>query len=40
MAMVVAPLVAQFSVLLAPEFMVVGFAEKEEIVGMDPLPGG
>ena len=33
MAMVVAPLVVQFSVLLEPEVMVVGLAEKELIVG-------
>ena len=39
MAIVVAPLVAQFSVLLAPEFMLAGFAVKDLIVGAEPLPG-
>lgn len=33
MAMVVAPLVDQLSVLLEPEVMLVGLAEKEFIVG-------
>lgn len=39
MEMLVAPIVAQLSVLLAPEFMVVGFAAKDVIVGTDPFPG-
>jgi len=39
-AIVVAPVAAQLSVLLAPEFMVVGFAAKEVIVGTAPFPGG
>lgn len=38
MAIVVAPVAAQLSVLLVPEFMVVGFAVKEVTVGMDPFP--
>ena len=33
MLMLAAPVVAQLSVLLAPELMLVGFAEKELIVG-------
>jgi hypothetical protein len=33
-AMLVAPLVDQFSVLLEPELMLVGFAVKELIVGL------
>ena len=33
-AMLVAPLVAQLSVLLVPEFMLVGLAVKELIVGL------
>jgi hypothetical protein len=36
---VVAPLVAQLSALLAPEFMVVGFAVKDVIEGAEPVPG-
>ena len=36
----VAPLVAQLRVLLVPELMLAGFAEKEVIVGADPVPGG
>jgi hypothetical protein len=39
MAMLVAPVVAQFSALPAPEFMLVGFAVKEVIVGMAAFPG-
>lgn len=35
MAMLVAPVVVQLSVLLAPEFMPVGLAEKDVIVGID-----
>ena len=38
MATLVAPVAAQLSVLLAPEFMLVGFAEKELIVGAEPFP--
>jgi hypothetical protein len=34
MAMLVAPVVAQLSVLLEPEAMLVGFAVKEVIVGL------
>lgn len=37
MAILVAPAVAQLSVLLAPELTLVGFAEKEVIVGMEPF---
>ena len=37
MAILVAPVVAQFSVLLAPELMLVGDAVKEEIVGAVPI---
>jgi len=40
MVMVVAPLVAQLSLLLAPEFIVVGLAEKVEMAGTEPLTGG
>ena len=36
---VVDPLVAQFSVLLAPELMLLGFAVNELIEGADPAPG-
>lgn len=39
MAMVVAPAAAQLSVLLVPEFMLVGAAVKEVIVGADSFPG-
>jgi len=39
MAILVAPVVTQLRVLLAPEFMPVGFAEKEVIVGLGPFPG-
>jgi len=35
----VAPLVAQLRLLLVPEFMLAGFAVKDEIVGPDPSPG-
>jgi|SRR5579863_8865078 len=38
MAIVVAPAAAQLSVLLVPEFMLVGFAVNEVIVGVEPLP--
>jgi hypothetical protein len=38
MAMLVAPVAAQFSVLLAPEFMLVGFAVKDVIAGTEPIP--
>jgi hypothetical protein len=34
MAMVVAPVVTQLNVLLAPELMLVGFAVKEVMVGL------
>jgi hypothetical protein len=37
-AMLVAPVAAQLSVLLAPEFMLVGFALKDVIAGMEPFP--
>jgi hypothetical protein len=40
MARLVAPAAAQLSVLFAPEFMLVGFAVKEVIVGTDPFPEG
>ena len=38
MVIVVDPLAAQFSVLLAPELMLVGFAVNEVIEGADPDP--
>lgn len=38
MAMLVAPVAAQLSVLLAPELMVVGLAANEVMVGAEPLP--
>jgi hypothetical protein len=38
MATLVAPVAAQLNVLVAPEFMLVGFAEKELIVGAEPFP--
>jgi hypothetical protein len=38
MAILVAPVVAQLSVLFVPEFTVKGFAVKELIVGTDPFP--
>jgi hypothetical protein len=38
MATLIAPVAAQLSMLLAPEFMLVGFAAKEVIVGADPFP--
>lgn len=38
MAMLVAPVVAQLSVLLVPEFMLVGFAAKDVIAGTEPFP--
>lgn len=40
MAIVVAPVAAQLSALLVPEFMVVGFAAKELTVGAEPFPEG
>ena len=40
MAILVAPLVAQLSILLEPEFMLSGSAENEVIVGAEPFPGG
>jgi hypothetical protein len=40
MAMLVAPVVAQLSVLLVPELMLVGFAVKEAIVGAEPFTTG
>jgi hypothetical protein len=39
MAIVVAPLVAQASVLLAPELIPAGLAVKEVIAGIVPLSG-
>ncbi len=38
MEIFVAPVADQLSVLLVPELMVVGFAEKEVMVGADPVP--
>ena len=38
MAILVAPAVAQLNVLLAPEFMLVGSAVNEVIVGAEPFP--
>jgi len=38
MAIVDAPVAAQLSALLVPEFMLVGFAVKEVIVGTEPFP--
>jgi hypothetical protein len=38
MLTLVAPLVAQLSVLLEPELMVAGLAEKDVIVGAEPFP--
>ncbi len=40
MAMLVAPVATQFSVLLVPAFMLVGFAVKEVIIGAAPVPAG
>jgi hypothetical protein len=40
MAMLVAPVATQFSVLLVPEFTLVGFAVKEVIIGAAPVPVG
>jgi hypothetical protein len=37
-AILVAPVAAQFNVLLAPLFMLVGFAVNEVIVGAEPCP--
>ena len=39
-AMLVAPVVAQLSVLLAPELMLVGLALKDVIAGAEPFPEG
>ena len=39
-AILVAPAAAQLSVLLVPEFMLVGSAVKEVIVGMESFPVG
>jgi hypothetical protein len=38
MAILVAPLVSQLSVLPAPEFMLAGAAVKEVIAGAEPAP--
>jgi hypothetical protein len=38
MAMLVAPVVAQLSVVVEPELMLVGFAVKELIVGFETCP--
>ena len=40
MAILVAPVVTQLSMLLAPAFTLVGFAANEVIVGMEPFPEG
>jgi hypothetical protein len=40
MAMLVAPAADQLRVLLAPEFMVAGFAAKDAICGTEPFPVG
>jgi len=40
MAILVAPAAVQLSVLLVPEFTLVGSAVKEVIVGAEPFPGG
>src|SRR5208282_4760428 len=40
MAIVVAPAAAQLSVLLVPEFMLVGSAVKDVIAGTEPFPEG
>jgi hypothetical protein len=40
MAILVAPAAAQLSVLIVPEFMLVGFAAKDVIVGAEPFPAG
>jgi hypothetical protein len=40
MAMLVAPVVAQLSVLLEPEAILVGLAAKDVIVGTEPFPEG
>ena len=37
MAILVAPAATQLSVLLVPEFMLVGFATKDVIIGPDPF---
>jgi hypothetical protein len=39
-AMLVVPAADQLSVLLEPEFMLVGFAVKDVIVGTEPFPDG
>jgi hypothetical protein len=38
METLVAPAVTQFSAVLAPEFMLVGLAVKDAIVGAEPVP--
>ena len=40
MAILVAPVTIQLSVLLVPELMLVGSAVKEAIIGADPIPVG
>jgi hypothetical protein len=40
MPILVAPVAAQLSVLLAPELMLAGFAVKEAMAGAEPFPGG
>ncbi len=40
MAIDVAPVAVQLRVLLAPEFMLVGFAVKEPMAGTEPFPEG
>jgi len=40
MAMLVAPVVSQLSVLLVPEFTLVGFATKDVITGTELFPVG
>jgi hypothetical protein len=40
MVMLVAPVAAQLSVLLALELMLAGLATKEVISGAEPFPGG
>ena len=37
-AILAAPAAAQLSVLVVPEFMVVGFAKKDVMVGKEPFP--
>ena len=40
MAMLVAPVADQLSMLLVPEFMIGGFAVKDAICGTEPFPAG